>query len=173
MVNRFDQVYIERRGKSFSQTNAFNRQTTILCRSSAESSRLSDGASTKACRSWTPGSGTGRASNAIIPPLAVNGPSITIRRFPEKAYAPDDLIRMDSISRPMVDFLKVCVLPRKTSIISGGTVTSKTTVLNMLSGFIPNDERIVTVEDTAELRMQQEHVIRLESGRPTSKARAP
>jgi len=69
-----------------------------------ESSRLSDGASTKACRSWTPGSGTGRASNAIIPPLAVNGPSITIRRFPEKAYAPDDLIRMDSISRPMVDF---------------------------------------------------------------------
>jgi len=70
---------------------------------------------------------------------------------------------MDSISRPMVEFLKVCVLAKKNIVIAGGPGTGKTTILNMLSGFIPNDERIVTVEDTAELRMQQEHVVRLES----------
>jgi pilus assembly protein CpaF len=93
----------------------------------------------------------------------VQGPSITIRRFPEKALGATDLIRYGAITGPMVDFLKICVLTKKNIVISGGTGTGKTTILNMMSGFIPNDERIVTVEDTAELRMQQEHVVRLEA----------
>jgi len=105
--------------------------------------------------------------NAIIPPLAVNGPTITIRRFPEKAFGPEELVRIESLSQPMVEFLKTCVLAKKNMVIAGGTGTGKTTILNMLSGFIPNGERIVTVEDTAELRLQQEHIVRLES-RPSN-----
>src|SRR5205823_5173615 len=101
--------------------------------------------------------------NAIIPPLAVSGPSITIRRFPEKAFSSEDLIRIDAVNKPMVDFLKVCVLAKRNIVISGGTGTGKTTILNLLSSFIPLDERIVTVEDTAELRLQQDHVVRLEA----------
>jgi pilus assembly protein CpaF len=108
----------------------------------------------------------GSRVNAIIPPLAVNGPSITIRRFPEKAFSADDLIRMESVSKAMVEFLKICVLAKKNVVISGGTGTGKTTVLNLLSSFIPDDERIVTVEDTAELRLQQEHTVRLEARPP-------
>ena len=162
MVNRYDQVYIERRGKITLSEKRFidnNHVVQVIRRIIAPLGRRIDESTPLVDARLKDGSRV----NAIIPPLAVNGPSITIRRFPETAFSPEDLIRLDSISRPMVEFLKVCVLAKKNIIIAGGTGTGKTTVLNVLSGFIPHDERIVTVEDTAELRMQQEHVVRLEA----------
>jgi len=162
MVNRYDQVFIERRGKITLSPARFidnshviqviRRIISPLGRRIDESvpmvdARLKDGSRV----------------NAIIPPLAVQGPTLTIRRFPEKAFNSDDLARMGAITQPMVDFLKTCVITKKNIIISGGTGTGKTTILNMLSSFIGSDERIITVEDTAELRMQQEHVVRLEA----------
>jgi Flp pilus assembly CpaF family ATPase/MinD-like ATPase involved in chromosome partitioning or flagellar assembly len=165
MVNRHDQVYIERRGKIALSDKRFidnNHVVQVIRRIIAPLGRRIDESTPLVDARLRDGSRV----NAIIPPLAVNGPSITIRRFPEKAYSPEDLIRMDSLSPAMVEFLRVCVLTKKNVVIAGGTGTGKTTILNMLSSFIPNNERIVTVEDTAELRMQQEHVVRLESRPP-------
>jgi len=162
MVNRFDQVYIERRGKITLSDKRFidnNHVVQVVRRIIAPLGRRIDESVPMVDARLKDGSRV----NAIIPPLAVNGPSITIRRFPEKAFSAEDLIQMGAITRSMVEFLKVCVMTRKNMIISGGTGTGKTTILNMLSGFIPNDDRIVTVEDTAELRLQQEHVVRLEA----------
>jgi len=162
MVNRYDQVYIERRGKITLTDKRFidnNHVVQVIRRIISPLGRRIDESVPMVDARLKDGSRV----NAIIPPLAVQGPSITIRRFPEKALNYDDLVRSQSISQPMIDFLKVCVLTKKNMVISGGTGTGKTTILNMLSGFIPNDERIVTVEDTAELRMQQEHVVRLEA----------
>ena len=166
MVNRFDQVYIERRGKITLSDKRFidnNHVVQVVRRIIAPLGRRIDESVPMVDARLKDGSRV----NAIIPPLAVNGPSITIRRFPEKAFGADDLIQMGAITRSMVEFLKVCVMTRKNMIISGGTGTGKTTILNMLSGFIPNDDRIITVEDTAELRLQQEHVVRLEA-RPSN-----
>jgi pilus assembly protein CpaF len=108
----------------------------------------------------------GSRVNAIIAPLAVSGPSLTIRRFSAKPFTYKQIIGFGSVSPDMIEFLKNCVLLRKNIIISGGTGTGKTTFLNMLSNFIPEDERIVTVEDTAELKLMQEHWVRLESRPP-------
>ena len=110
--------------------------------------------------------GDGSRVNAIIRPLAVSGPTLTIRRFSQKPLGPEDYFRLGSISREAMDFLKACVLLRKNIIVSGGTGTGKTTFLNALSSYIPEDERIITVEDTAELRLLQDHWIRLESRPP-------
>src|SRR6185437_12945133 len=165
MVNRFDQIYVERRGKLVLSNKRFIDNThvvQVIRRIIAPLGRRIDESVPLVDARLKDGSRV----NSIIPPLAVNGPSLTIRRFPERAFTAEDLIQMDSLSAPMVEFLKVCVLAKKNLIISGGTGSGKTTVLNMLSSFIPNDERIVTVEDTAELRMQQEHVVRLEARPP-------
>ncbi|MBI5242646.1 MAG: Flp pilus assembly complex ATPase component TadA [Elusimicrobia bacterium] len=108
----------------------------------------------------------GSRVNAIIPPLAVSGPTLTIRRFSKKPFTGPDLVRMNSISAEFLEFLENCVRVRKSIIISGGTGTGKTTFLNMLSSSIPEEERIITVEDTAELKLQQEHWVRLESRPP-------
>jgi Flp pilus assembly CpaF family ATPase/MinD-like ATPase involved in chromosome partitioning or flagellar assembly len=108
----------------------------------------------------------GSRVNAIIPPLAVSGPTLTIRRFSSKPFTDTELVKKESISQDCVDFLNACVKLRKDIIISGGTGTGKTTFLNMLSSYIPEEERIVTVEDVAELRLQQEHWVRLESRPP-------
>jgi pilus assembly protein CpaF len=162
MVNRFDQVYVERRGRITLSDRRFIDNTHIIQvirRIIAPLGRRIDESTPLVDARLRDGSRV----NAIIPPLAVNGPSITIRRFPEKAFSSEDLVTMGSISRPMLDFLRVCVLAKKNIVIAGGTGTGKTTILNMLSGFIPVDERIVTVEDTAELRLQQDHVVRLEA----------
>ncbi len=162
MVNRADQVFVERRGKIILSDKRFidnNHVVQVIRRIIAPLGRRIDESVPLVDARLKDGSRV----NAIIPPLAVNGPSITIRRFPERAFNSDDLVRMNSISPEMVDFLKTAVLAKKNIIISGGTGTGKTTVLNLLSAFIPNDERIVTVEDTAELRMAQEHVVRLEA----------
>jgi pilus assembly protein CpaF len=105
----------------------------------------------------------GSRVNAIIPPLAVSGASLTIRRFSKTPFTGDILVKAGSIEQQMLDFLASCVHIKKSFIISGGTGTGKTTFLNMLSNYIPDGERIITVEDTAELRLQRDHWVRLES----------
>ncbi|HUT08894.1 MAG TPA: ATPase, T2SS/T4P/T4SS family [Thermoguttaceae bacterium] len=105
----------------------------------------------------------GSRVNAIIPPLAVKGPCLTIRKFPAQRLTMDDLVEMGSISKAAARFLRACVIDRRNILVSGGTGTGKTTVLNILSSFIPFKERIVTIEDTTELRLHQEHVVTLET----------
>ncbi len=109
----------------------------------------------------------GSRVNIVIRPIAIDGPSLTIRKFAKKALQPQDLVENATISREMMLFLQRCVEARMNIIVSGGTNTGKTTILNVLSVFIPQEQRIVTIEDAAELQLQQEHVIRLES-RPSS-----
>lgn len=108
----------------------------------------------------------GSRVNAIVPPLAVDGPALTIRKFAKKALTIDDLVANGSVSREVADFLDGCVRGKLNILVSGGTGTGKTTLLNIVSSFIPSDERIVTVEDAVELRLHQDHVIRLESRPP-------
>ena len=108
----------------------------------------------------------GSRVNAIIPPLAVDGPLLSIRRFPAERLKADDLVTLRALTRPMLDFLSHCVRARLNALISGGTGAGKTTLLNVLSGFISERERIVTVEDAAELQLHQEHVARLETRPP-------
>jgi pilus assembly protein CpaF len=165
MVNAPDKVFIERKGKLTLTKYKFRNDEQIvqvmkrivapLGRRIDESvplvdARLKDGSRV----------------NAVIAPLAVSGPTLTIRRFSSKPLSDAKLVEMGSISQDCVDFLKACVKLRKDIIISGGTGTGKTTFLNMLSSYIPEDERIVTVEDVAELRLQQDHWVRLESRPP-------
>jgi pilus assembly protein CpaF len=108
----------------------------------------------------------GSRVNAIIPPLAVDGPLLSIRRFPAERLKSDDLVTLRALTRPMIDFLAHCVRARLNCLISGGTGAGKTTLLNVLSGFIGDRERIVTIEDAAELQLHQEHVVRLETRPP-------
>jgi pilus assembly protein CpaF len=105
----------------------------------------------------------GSRVNAIVPPCAVDGASLTIRKFRKEKLKMEQLIEGNSVTQAMADFLRACVLGRLNIIISGGTGSGKTTFLNVLSGFIPEDERIVTIEDSAELQLQQDHVVRLET----------
>ena len=117
----------------------------------------------------------GSRVNAIIPPLAVDGPLLSIRRFPAERLKADDLVTLRALTRPMLDFLTHCVRARLNGLISGGTGAGKTTLLNVLSGFIGERERIVTIEDAAELQLHQEHVARLETRPPNveGKGRRP
>ncbi len=105
----------------------------------------------------------GSRVNIIIPPLALNGPVITIRKFPKYRIMPEDYVKFGTATTEMMEFLRACVEARLNIFISGGTGSGKTTLLNIMSGFIPEDERIVTIEDAAELRLVQDHVVRLES----------
>ncbi|MDR2431672.1 MAG: CpaF family protein [Candidatus Margulisbacteria bacterium] len=108
----------------------------------------------------------GSRVNAIIPPIALTGPTLTIRKFSEKGYTCKDLIKFGSLTPAMETFLRLCVEAKLNIIVSGGTGSGKTTLLNALSNFIPNDDRIVTIEDSAELRLQQNHVIICETRPP-------
>src|SRR3954469_18737941 len=108
----------------------------------------------------------GSRVNAIIPPLAVDGPLLSIRRFPAERLKAEDLLPIRSLTRPMLECLEHCVRSRLNMLISGGTGAGKTTLLNVLSSFIPDRERIVTIEDAAELQLHQEHVARLETRPP-------
>src|SRR4029077_15212831 len=110
----------------------------------------------------------GSRVNIVLPPLALDGPTITIRKFMSKALNLLELIPLNSLSQEMADFLRACVLLRKNIVVAGGTGSGKTTLLNALSGLIPDDERIVTIEDAAELRLQKPHVVRLESRPPNA-----
>lgn len=105
----------------------------------------------------------GSRVNVIIPPLALNGPTITIRKFSKSPLQVEDLVRYGSMTPEIAEFLRACVIAALNVVVSGGTGSGKTTLLNVLSGFIPNDERIITVENAAELQLRQEHVVTLES----------
>jgi len=113
----------------------------------------------------------GSRVNAIIPPLSLIGPVITVRKFSASPFTVDDLIRFGTSTPEMFDFLRACVEARLNIFVSGGTGSGKTTTLNVLSSFIPNDERIITVEDAAELQLRQEHVVTLESRPPNIEGR--
>ena len=105
----------------------------------------------------------GSRVNAVVRPVAIDGPSITIRKFRKDKLQVDDLVKFGSLTRQMADFLQACVKARFNIIISGGTGSGKTTLLNVMSGFIPENERIITIEDAAELQLQQDHVMRMET----------
>jgi pilus assembly protein CpaF len=108
----------------------------------------------------------GSRVNAIIPPLAVDGPLLSIRRFPAERLKAEDLVTLRALTKPMLDFLGHCVRARLNVLISGGTGAGKTTLLNVMSGFISERERIATIEDAAELQLHQDHVVRLETRPP-------
>jgi len=162
MVNGPDQVYVEHKGVLYRTDAAFADSHQVLAaieRIVSPLGRRIDESSPMVDARLKDGSRV----NAIIPPLSLVGPTITIRKFSKTPLQIDDLIRFGSISPEIANFLDVCVKLRKNIIISGGTGSGKTTLLNILSGFLPNRERIVTIEDAAELQLRQEHVVRLES----------
>ncbi|MDR0291868.1 MAG: Flp pilus assembly complex ATPase component TadA [Elusimicrobium sp.] len=162
MVNAFDRIFIEQKGKLTLTKYRFrnNEQVVqVIKRIVAPLGRRIDESVPLVDARLKDGSRV----NAIISPLAVSGPTITIRRFSQKPFGPEDYFRFGTISRECMEFLEQCVRIRKNVIISGGTGTGKTTFLNALSSYIPAAERIVTVEDTAELRLQQVHWVSLES----------
>jgi pilus assembly protein CpaF len=165
LVNRFDRVYVERGGKlevtglSFKDNQhlmqIIDRIVSRIGRRVDESSpmvdaRLADGSRV----------------NAIIPPLALDGACLSIRRFGRDPITSRNMIANKTLSEPMLEFLSAMVKGRLNLLISGGTGAGKTTLLNVLSGYIPNTERIVTIEDAAELQLKQEHVVRLETRPP-------
>jgi pilus assembly protein CpaF len=113
----------------------------------------------------------GSRVNAVIPPLSIKGPTITIRKFSKDPFTVDDLIRFGTVTPEMATFIKACVEARLNIVVSGGTGSGKTTTLNVLSGFIPEDERIITIENAAELQLRQEHVVTLESRPPNIEGR--
>ncbi|HLF91531.1 MAG TPA: CpaF family protein [Anaerolineales bacterium] len=167
MVNRADQIYVERKGKLTVSEVRFvddahvqrviNKIIKPLGRQvNAEAplvdARLPDGSRV----------------NAMVPPCAIDGPNITIRKFSETPFQISDLIGFGSMTEDMAKFLEACVGSKLNIIVSGGTGSGKTTLLNVLSGFIPKGERIVTIEDAAELNLQQPHVVRLETKKTTT-----
>jgi len=113
----------------------------------------------------------GSRVNAIIPPLAIDGPCLTIRKFSHDVLTAEMLIGFGSLSREMAEFMRLAVLLRKNILIAGGTGSGKTTLLNTLSNYLPNHERIVTIEDAAELKLQKDHIVRLESRPPNIEGR--
>src|SRR3954449_9516249 len=162
MVNGPRQVYIERSGKLELTNVVFQNDDhvmRIIDRIIAPIGRRVDESSPMVDARLTDGSRV----NAIIPPLSLVGPVITIRKFSASPFTVDDLIRFGTATADMFDFLRACVEARLNIFVSGGTGSGKTTTLNVLSSFIPNDERIVTIEDAAELQLRQEHVVTLES----------
>lgn len=165
MINGKDQVYIEQKGKLVKTNVHFaddNQIIRLIERIIMPLGRRIDADSPMVDARLPDGSRV----NAIIPPVAIDGPSITIRKFQKGKLAIDQLIEIGSLSRFMADFIRACVLSKFNILISGGTGTGKTTLLNALSSFIPEEERIVTIEDAAELMLQQEHVVRLETKPP-------
>ncbi len=162
MVNAYDKIFIEQKGKLTLTRYKFRNNdqvVQVIKRIVAPLGRRIDESVPLVDARLKDGSRV----NAIIAPLAVSGPSLTIRRFSQKPFGPEDYYRFGTIDRDTMYFLESCVKLRKNIIICGGTGTGKTTFLNALSSYIPENERIVTVEDTAELRLQQEHWVSLES----------
>jgi pilus assembly protein CpaF len=170
MVNSRDKVYIERNGVLTKTKIIFENDEQILRlidriisplgrRIDAESpmvdARLPDGSRV----------------NAAIPPVTIDGPSITIRKFMKDKLSIEQLIALGTMTAGMAEFVRACVISRLNVIVSGGTGSGKTTLLNVLSGYIPENERIITIEDAAELKLQQDHVLRMESKPPDSEGR--
>lgn len=167
MVNGAKKVFIERKGKLIKTNITFEDDNAVLRiiekiiyplgrridhDNPTVDARLPDGSRV----------------NAVIAPCAIDGPTITIRKFKKDKLSVDQLIAFGSLTRSMADFIRACVIARLNIVISGGTGSGKTTLLNVLSSYIPGDERIVTIEDAAELKLQQDHVVRLETKSPNS-----
>jgi pilus assembly protein CpaF len=170
LVNRYDRIYIERRGRLETadvrfRDNAHLRQ--IIDRIVAQIGRRVDEISPMVDARLADGSRV----NAIIPPLALDGPAMSIRRFGAKAMQVEDLIRHGSFPPAVMDFLAAAVQARVNILISGGTGSGKTTLLNCLSRYIPAAERVITIEDAAELQLQQPHVVRLETRPPNTEGK--
>ncbi|MCC2684003.1 MAG: CpaF family protein [Paenibacillaceae bacterium] len=162
MVNGPVQVYVERKGKIELTPVQFRDDEhvmNIIEKIVAPIGRRIDESSPMVDARLPDGSRV----NAIIPPLALNGPTITIRKFSKDPFKIDDLVRFGTLTREMATFLDACVKAKLNIFVSGGTGSGKTTTLNVLSSFIPSDERIITIEDAAELQLWQDHVISLES----------
>jgi pilus assembly protein CpaF len=162
LVNTSQLVYVERNGRLERTNVRFHDDRHLLQvidRIVSSVGRRIDDASPMVDARLPDGSRV----NAIIPPLAIDGPHLSIRKFSDDALTADDLVRTGTLSEPMIELLEGVVRARLNVLISGGTGAGKTTLLNVLSGFIPETERIVTVEDSAELRLRQPHVVRLET----------
>ncbi len=162
MINGHDNIYIEMKGKLVKSEITFRDDDhvshTINKIINPLGRRLDESCPTVDARLPD-----GSRVNAIIPPLSLDGPSITIRKFSTDPFTMDDLVNFGTMSPEMADFLAACVRSRVNMLVSGGTGSGKTSTLNVLSSFIPNDERIVTIEDTAELQLSQDNIVRLES----------
>jgi pilus assembly protein CpaF len=170
MVNGFDQIYVERAGRIYSVDARFTDEAHLrrtIDKIVGRVGRRVDEASPMVDARLQDGSRV----NAIIPPLAVDGCALTIRKFSSDPYQVDDLVGFGTMTRAVSDFLEACVRGRLNILVSGGTGAGKTTTLNVLSAFIPDDERIITIEDAAELQLHQEHVIRLEARPPNIEGR--
>ena len=162
MVNGPHRVYVERKGKSMLSEVTFQNDEhcmRIVERILAPIGRRVDESKPLEDARLPDGSRV----NIVIPPLALNGPVITIRKFPKYRIAPADYVKWGTATADMMEFLRACVEGKLNVFISGGTGSGKTTLLNILSGYIPSHERIITIEDAAELKLQQDHVVRLES----------
>ncbi len=162
MVNRFDEIYLEREGRLVRHPTVFTSDRAVLGvieRVVAPIGRRIDESSPMVDARLKDGSRV----NAIIPPLAIKGPALTIRKFSRRTLTADDLIGFGALSPDMAEFMRLAVLHRKNVVISGGTGSGKTTLLNVLSNFIPDCERIITIEDAAELRLAHSHLISLEA----------
>jgi pilus assembly protein CpaF len=162
MVNGPKKVFVERKGQLLKTNVAFdddNHVLHVIDRIILPLGRHIDADSPTVDARLPDGSRV----NAVVRPIAIDGPSITIRKFSKDKLKVEDLINFGSITRQMSEFLQACVKARFNIIISGGTGSGKTTLLNVLSGFIPENERIITIEDAAELQLQQDHVLRMET----------
>jgi pilus assembly protein CpaF len=165
LVNRFDRVYVERAGKIEKTGLSFKDDShlmQIIDRIVSRVGRRVDESSPMVDARLTDGSRV----NAIIPPLAIDGPCLSIRRFGHDPLTAQNMIENKTMTESMLELLSAMVKGRLNILVSGGTGAGKTTLLNVLSGFIPNSERIVTIEDAAELQLKQEHVVRLETRPP-------
>lgn len=165
MVNGPKKVYFERDGKIYKSDITFeddDHVKRIIDRIISPLGRRCDESSPMVDARLPDGSRV----NAVIPPISLVGPVLTIRKFAKHFLTAEDYIRLGTLTPEVVEFLKACVLARLNIIVSGGTGTGKTTFLNLLSGWIPPDERIITIEDAAELQLRQEHVITLETRKP-------
>jgi pilus assembly protein CpaF len=170
MVNSLQPIYVERGGKLEKTDARFvsdDHLRRVIERIVAEVGRRVDESSPMVDARLADGSRV----NAIIPPLALDGPALTIRKFSRRAYDVDDLIGLGTLTPEIADFLARCVEGRLNVLVSGGTGTGKTTLLNVLSSMIPETERIVTIEDAAELQLKQQHLVRLESRPPNIEGR--
>jgi pilus assembly protein CpaF len=170
MVNSTAPIYIEREGKLHQTRARFPAEDNlrrVIDRIAAKVGRRVDESSPMVDARLPDGSRV----NAIIPPLAVDGSALTIRKFSRDPYQVEDLIRFGTLTQEIADLLSACVTGRLNILITGGTGTGKTTLLNVLSGFIPEDHRIVTIEDAVELQLRQDHVVRLEYRPPNIEGR--
>jgi pilus assembly protein CpaF len=170
MVNGPDQLYVERNGRLHAVAASFVDEAHLrrtIDKIVAQVGRRVDESSPMVDARLADGSRV----NAVVPPIAVDGSLLTIRKFATDPYEADDLVGFGTMTPELAEFLQGCVKARLNILVSGGTGAGKTTTLNVLSSFIPSDERIITVEDAAELQLHQEHVLRLEARPPNIEGR--